>query len=431
MNFLLADLLPGARQARNPLAIGYLWLLVAWINAPRIPAKIRKGDLPARAVKDISHLSPLLIILIVSCAAYVVGLFFEMLDEIALALATTLLITGALLAAVIWITTGLHSIGFAWPLVVIILVIGGGLAYYRSTQYKTPVSKEILQWVINIYVAARDLVYTIRTISGANAVRKDLIADAMARLLKEDPELIPRFCETVSALGLRAACSEAGLRQSRMKHPVTRPDGTIVDLGTAAARSFIDPECDRLLRDFLRERLQANHELRRSVGLRVMKIANLRSSVDRALAEAAAKIQADKPTVFDTWDRIRSEGEFRRGIAAPIGAALASVCAIYTANIPLIVAAAVPALFLYGSGIGKRREADGMMASLIDAGIAPVRLKVTDSLLLEWPVRSAYVRTSMDDLIDAASTDSPQATGQAVPEDPPDEEGPGGKAEDE
>ena len=54
---ILSSLLPGARQIRTPLVVGYLWFLVAWINVTRVPVRFRHGLLIARASHDLKHLS--------------------------------------------------------------------------------------------------------------------------------------------------------------------------------------------------------------------------------------------------------------------------------------------------------------------------------------------------------------------------------------
>src|SRR6516162_6455923 len=55
---LLTELLPGARQLRAPMAVGYLWLLVAWINIPRLPSGFDRSSLVHRAASDLHHMSP-------------------------------------------------------------------------------------------------------------------------------------------------------------------------------------------------------------------------------------------------------------------------------------------------------------------------------------------------------------------------------------
>src|SRR5690349_18751721 len=80
---LLSELVPGARQLRTPLAVGFLWLLVAWINAPRLPAHIRRSFLVSRAIKDAGHLPRVLLVFAISFAAYLLGLVFEIIGEAA------------------------------------------------------------------------------------------------------------------------------------------------------------------------------------------------------------------------------------------------------------------------------------------------------------------------------------------------------------
>jgi hypothetical protein len=118
-----------------------------------------------------------------------------------------------------------------------------------------------------------------------------------------------------------------------------------------------------------------------------MNTSDVRQLVDRAIEDATARIQNDNPGVFDTCDRLRAEAELRRGSAAPLGVALSSACALYTADIWFILSAALPATLIYFSGMKKQEESTRIVVSFIAAKITPINLEVNDIRLLRWQIK--------------------------------------------
>jgi hypothetical protein len=118
-----------------------------------------------------------------------------------------------------------------------------------------------------------------------------------------------------------------------------------------------------------------------------MNTSDVRHLVDRGVEDATAHIQANMLSVFEGCDRLRAEGELRRGAAVPLGVALSSACALCTANTWLILSAAAPAVFVYFSGMKKQEEAVRTVVSFIAARIMPVDLDVSDVRLLRWQTK--------------------------------------------
>ncbi len=388
---VLTELLPGARQLRTPLAIGYLWLLVAWINAPRVPAVLRHGTLVVRATQDIRHLTPVLIVLIVSFCAYILGLFFEIFDELLVIIGSvSLLATGLLIAAVVVPIFLLLAAVVLFPIVIPIIFVVFAIPFFRSRRRKTTFRSELTQtFITDFWLPFQDLAHLARNLllrmwSSARVAKNELVSNALAELLENHPDMMSKFCDTVSIKTLRVACSEAGLKPEGRTN-ITLENGSVVNVAEAATRSSIDPESEKILRTYLLQRLEASREVKRSVVLRVMNTADIRGLVNRAFDDAEAWLRAEKHRVFEESDRLRSEGEFRRGIAVPLGVVLISLCILYTSNPWLIIAAAAPLIFVYISGMRKQENAARIIASSVNAGIAVIRLDVTNVRLLQWP----------------------------------------------
>ena len=297
----------------------------------------------------------------------------------------------ALIAAP-FIVIGAFTIA-VWPLIAILLAIIFLVYYLHARRFGTSIAADFRQSMINMYVPAWERFHMMKNVvfrvwSNANPVKNDLVADSMVRLLDQNVEATSRFCETLSIYRLRSACYVAGLRSgNKATSQIVDADGTIVNVAKAARRSSIDSLCEKLLRDYLGQRVAASREVRRSVILRVMDTSDVRQLVNRAIEDATARIQNDNPGVFDMYDRVHAEGELRRGSAAPLGVALSSVCALYTANIWLMLSAALPATFIYFSGMKKQEEATRIVVSFIAAKITPINLEVNDVRLLRWQIK--------------------------------------------
>jgi hypothetical protein len=77
---MLACLLPGLREVRTPITIGYLWLVVIWIwFESYLPVKRPSGDGMVASLFDLSYLvGPAATVAVVSFIAYLVGILLRL-----------------------------------------------------------------------------------------------------------------------------------------------------------------------------------------------------------------------------------------------------------------------------------------------------------------------------------------------------------------
>jgi hypothetical protein len=387
---LLTELLPGARQLRAPLAVGYLWLLVAWINIPRLPSGFNGSPLVHRAASDLHHMSPVLIVVGISFFAYLVGLFFEVFDEAMVKIAATVVVAFLALASVLVIPAFLVML---WPIALPVILILAALSWWRMKKEKTGVIAEVAQRLVNLFLNFIDYYYLakdslLRVWSSANPVRQELISERIFELLYRNPDVMKRFCDTLTPMALRIACHNAGI--SSGGQTMVAPSGQVLDMPKVAARLFLDKESERLLRLYLRDRLESP-EICKTVAARTMDTADVRRLVDRALANADTWVRAERPNVFEACDRLRAEGEFRRGIAVPLAVALASACSLYTSSIWAIIAVTAPTLLVHFSGLKKQENAASIVVDCVNAGVADLNLNVEDVRLLHWPTQRVSI----------------------------------------
>src|SRR5687768_7664884 len=71
---MLAGLLPGLRQVRTPLAVGYMWLLVLWLLfADDLPRNPTDGSLISRVFELGGFFGKAAVVATLSFVAYLIG----------------------------------------------------------------------------------------------------------------------------------------------------------------------------------------------------------------------------------------------------------------------------------------------------------------------------------------------------------------------
>jgi hypothetical protein len=130
----------------------------------------------------------------------------------------------------------------------------------------------------------------------------------------------------------------------------------------------------------------------------------MRQLVNRALEDAEAQIQANEPQIFDRCDRLRSEGELRRGVSLPLSLVLCSIVALYTFNLYLILAVGIPGIFVYFSGMKKEEDGARLIVSCVNTGLASIQFEPTEKGLLEWSTSEAPKDKKRSIIMDAART---------------------------
>lgn len=422
---IFTELLPGARQLRTPLAIGYLWILAGWINVPYISKSVHGNVLLQRSEAVVAHAPLGVDLLALSFGAYLLGLCFEVIDDIIINAAVGAVF---ILLAVVAIIAMMAILQRLYALVFLLLILQVLVLCVRSLKRKTSIWDEADQTIINASLPIRNNSYhakesALKLLSPTYVVRNELIATKIDEILLAQPHVLTEFCESISITALRAACAEAGLGQGRTRFV---PDnGQPISVVSAAKRSSVVAEDEQLLRTYLEHRMLASSEVRKAVTLRVINTADIRRIVNQALSEGIALIRAGKPKVFEQYDRTRSEGKFRCGVSAPLAAVLWSAFASLTHSGTLrALAATIPVFFIYYSGILKQQEAERIVVSCVDARVVKVRLDVSDAQLLRYRSSTNADQPSSDvrrlvENLRGRRVDSPPDSGAAEAE--PDE----------
>lgn len=91
---------------------------------------------------------------------------------------------------------------------------------------------------------------------------------------------------------------------------------------SALEQPYHGPAVEAVLRQRLRIAIEADRETERRFVWRFTRVGLSSAVLDQRIAEARVRLQVDQPAVYDQYDRLRSEGEFRTSIAIPLGACI-------------------------------------------------------------------------------------------------------------
>jgi hypothetical protein len=94
------------------------------------------------------------------------------------------------------------------------------------------------------------------------------------------------------------------------------------------------------------------------------------------------RLVGDEPAMYEQWDRLRAESEFRQAIVPPLFAIIAALFSREVLTWPFGLFSIVPPLVILVQGIGKENKADSQLIQALEAGVIPAapieRLTTTD-----------------------------------------------------
>lgn len=371
---ILAQLLPGIRDLRAPLACGALWLLCGWLAWPLLPPAVHSAGQVQR-MEELQHLAGTsALVAALPLGAYLTGIVLRDIGYI------------AVYAIICFFVVFPMGLTLALSIGATILLIGGPLALpgllvhaLLPRSWRQPGRT----WLYIRYlwtIISRVLVYPpleiLRSALFASAnSRRDFVSNVLEERITQDPNFLS---------GLLEDCTPKVLKRMLLEILAERPDALrltgklrvedqVVDLFDAACRCSEHPESASLLRKTIDDKLQSSRELRELV-LIPRTQARTKPVLERVLRNAEAYFRCEKELVFQQYDQLRSEAEFRRAIAAPAVATLwlyffPVMPAEYNFSKWLILgASSIPGAILLATASQREDEAQHILLSSLHLG---------------------------------------------------------------
>ncbi|MFG1816870.1 hypothetical protein ACGFIF_24145 [Kribbella sp. NPDC049174] len=370
--------LPGVRDARLPLAAGSVWALVGSLLFRYLPDQVEHGEL-AKSIRTAVAVAPATVVVGVGLfGAYLLGIVLTELSQIVLRLVNGLARLMPVLVGILILLWFLAS--FLRLLLVAVAALAvlawhesrksGGVSYVDLLSFSFT---RLCLWCLRFcsdrwqdvklaWDPSREQIATMvkeesaRTLAASDGVRHSLISriprgmlwDALRATNLQDAEF-----QRVQALQVPALAS--------------------VPLARAVRKIKKVPELEGTIRAALEEKVATHSEARHALISAVVNIARLQADVRNRVDRAHVQLRAQYESVYNEYDRLRSEGEFRTGIALPLTALIAALgyATIDEFDISrengiwFYVIAGVTGLAMLTAGEGKKSEAAHLLYSSV------------------------------------------------------------------
>jgi hypothetical protein len=314
----LANLLPGLRDLRTPLAVGYIWILDLWLCWPAIPS----GTLKIAATQRLQQIAelvggPPVVILGLAVAAYTLGILVGALGQTAsetvyLLVVSTLTFLAATLA---WAFRGpILAVGlYASANAVLASVFGVETARWRYLRVKQGLLDFMDNAVGRIARVLRPAPVKVR------AERTKLLLRIVDETLSADSDLLRALIASLDPLDLARAW-ECILKEMRLELGITDSSGkhwsrdAISGSITELRRRRVEGELRNLLEFFFLR----NGEARLIVYMKFLNLRDHEYQMHTEMRDLPIRLKAQVPDLHNAWDQVNAEAEFRSGIAGPI-----------------------------------------------------------------------------------------------------------------
>lgn len=421
---VLGLIIPGVREIRTPLVVGWLWMGMLWVLSGLVPATWY--DLPPHLTVPIwfNDLGPVARASILSVVAFFVGISVGPLQGLVLWVAKRLFaVTIAVGAVLAFATVGPLILPIALTVSgTAVAVVVVGLAWYHVRVH--PIGLRGLRAFIGRVTDAvaqttdsrlKDMRLRYRSIRVGDyyGFRRDIrlrVAEQIDTVIGRDRATIAAFVGSTEPGVLAAIAARLldAVDPVETMHFTYRAGNRRVDVQTLleAIRDLNgdgepSPGKRLMVENFVIAELAISRGSRLDLYLTFLRLDEWEEALTRELSSLATELQVQAPVVYTDWDRHTNESEFRISCAVPIGVA-AVAAAVWTAgvngftwsllavdgrslderlsrlghvvtgaplNYAVAAAALVAALVIHRSGVAARDRANDLMLTCLSRGV--------------------------------------------------------------
>lgn len=392
---LLTSLVPGLRDLRTPLAVGYLWFSVVWVVSPSLPSNLFDSALHERIAILSVTAGPAGQLAVLSFAAYLLGVLLEVVNRLVVTVVTAILkvilnLTSIAIAIFIFglaiylpIQLALLFVHFYYVALPVLIVL---LALFWTAHMRLSADSPIVWRFEQFLIFMRELperliMRTERTTKTLNTwarpgghVVEQFLSTRMSNV--EPVEIGTYFAHLKNVSPSVVRYLARILKESPGVHRLGR---TVRDLDALMKRTHTEEMAVNDLRLVLAEEMARSSLVRARMYSALMDSSEWYELIDRELTDAATQLRARQESLHSDYDRSRAESDFRLGVMVP--AAVLAACLTGSAlsvknssmdDVSLMAALVVGALVmavLYIQGYRKRDESNGVLISSIEANV--------------------------------------------------------------
>lgn len=421
---LLSSLVPGLRDLRTPLAVGYIWIAVLWILSPELPSTVTSNDLLNRVSQLGATVGPGGQLAALSFAAYLLGVLLEVVNRLVVTVCARVL---RLVLYVVWASISFGIFGFTLYVPVQLATLA---AHFYYVGIPVLIFMVLVLWIAHkrlsvdsIAVRALEhLVVVARESPERLLMRVEGAVKTLSTWARPGGHVIERFVSTRMS-GIEPVAMGTYMAHLNNTSPfmlrymarileespgVHRVGRTVQDLERLIRRTHTDVSALEELKLVLAGEMVRSSLVRSRIYSALMDSSGWYELIGEELADVATQLRSTHEGLYSDFDREKAESDFRLGVMVP-AAALAACLTGYSlssTSIPLsyritaiVLVGLVVAAVLYIQGYGKRDEANRILVSSIETD--RVRLMRPD---IQNPNLVHVIRMSATGILDKPMT---------------------------
>lgn len=386
---LLTNLVPGLRDLRTPLAVGYTWIAIGWLCVPLVPSEVQHNSTIDRATSLAHSVGLAGVVGFATFSAYIVGLLADFVNRIVLVatFGITAIILGMATIATVSLLIGVAVVGTGKAAYDHFLLVLAGTAALGA-----------ICWLFRKRLANPNLRRTLwirfrewsweRTIAMVRRVRlvRAVVApgsSALDHFVRSHVSSIEQVNEQRYVAYLRGVAPRRVRRVGRLTKryaAITNAEFSGKVLTELVKKSYLDVQALEDLRGYLAKGMSVNWEVRVTAYAELMDLSEWTQMTLRELKNVEVQLRASQDGLYSDVDRYRAEAEFRIGLSAPVGI-LAGMAAAYLGHLVNAALAGEALVFmsapigtalaaaLYYQGYRKEEQARHLLVSCLQTSL--------------------------------------------------------------
>lgn len=370
--------LPGVRETRLPLAVGAIWVIAGCLLFRYLPGELRHGELAREVEQTVKALPNAVVVGVGVFAVYLVGIVLteigQMVERIVVGAWNIVPILGVGLVSFVVVLAFLRHVIIATVLIAFLAWLKWRtLSGVRYFDYLSQVLTRVLLSVFRFVSEAwQDLKVAW---DPSRAQVEYMVGEEANRALATSADIRSRLLGRLPAGLLLDAIRATNLQDAdfQRKLKVLQPTFEQLPLKQAVRRLRTSPEIADVVRAAIEEKIAGNDQARQNFVAKMVNTSRLRADVQNRVERAHVQLRAQHEGVYNEYDRLRAEGEFRTAIAVPFVALLATISYLLIHELQITgdgrsvfyIAAGVTGMLMFAAGKGKKSEAAHLLYSTV------------------------------------------------------------------
>ena len=394
---ILSQVVPGLRDTRTPFSVGLLWSGTLWLIFFLIPEQDWRNSQIKPVVEPLRELPEQILLVFGLFLIYLLGILLEMLSKIFWALCTLafVLFCVAMVLATFKSTRAAVSLS--------LLILFGFVSYValaasrlrrklQDEPYLKVLEDTTFQVLESLGGRIAAFFLQVREIAEPDYGNfQELLKSDLELAFGENPNILDNALKVMSPATLSRATEATRITNHDLYAFARNADKVKVARANdpTLLKFFIrrDRAVARLAREAMARRLKEDSAARVDFAIAVFNLSAQRDRLRARMEQAEVALRVNYKDLYNEIDRVRSEGEFRKGVAWPLAAfSITAVLTIYdflgfrltdTAAVLLTFAACVTGAMIYSAGTGRTRRANQLLyACLLQNLVGVTREKI-------------------------------------------------------